>query len=180
MVDESTQRIDQLVKAGVIIMILKVSLSYTSSLYTKIIGDMNIIDNILTIIGSLVFFFAIIRNRYSVSNFILFITIGLITLYSVYCSGEYGLLITILTCLAAYKENFNSIIKFIFKFELVYFIAAIVISILLHAFLGVNISMSATTGQIRYFFGFNHPNTLAVYFFNLVVMWVWLYYFKKR
>lgn len=172
---EAVKKIDPIVKFGVVLLALKTSFSYSNIIFYP-----EFVDSAMTALATVVLFFAMIRHKYSKKNLILFLLIGLIVLYSTICSGNYGLLITVITCMAAYREDFNSVIKCIFTTELIFFLIHTGFAVVLNLLGFISIRMVSTSRGFRYNFGFGHPNTFSIYFLNLVVMWTWLYYFSKN
>lgn len=153
-------------------MIAKVSLSISSIFYYN-----DTIDTVLSLTSLLLLISVILIQNYSSKAFIIYLAIGIISLYSVSKSGNNGFLITIITCLAIRQEKIDDIIKFIYNWELLFFIVQEILSILFHLFFNFQIS-GIIDGVMRYSFGFKHPNEFSIYLFNLIIMWVWLN-FKK-
>ncbi len=170
------KRVDPIVQLGVILLALKTSISNSQLIYYT-----DFIDGLITTAAVIILVAAMIRNRYSLNLLLLFAIGGSLTLYSVTRSGNYGLLITVITCMAAYREDFDSVIKCIFKTELIFFLVHTGFAVLLSLMGFIDISgVAGASRGVRYNFGFGHPNTFSIFFLNLVIMWVWLYYFQKK
>ena len=175
MLIRSEKRLDPIVQLGVFLMAIKTSLSNSNIIYYT-----DFIDSLLTAAAIIIFVAAMIRNKYSVKLFLLFALVGSLAFYSVTRSGNYGLLITVITCMAAYREDFNSVIKCIFSTELVFFLVHTGLAFVLSLLGFIDIRAVDVSRGFRYNFGFGHPNTFSMYFLNLVIMWAWLYYYSKK
>ena len=161
-------KVNTFLKLGIFLMIVKISLSISTVFYYS-----ETIDNILSYASLFLLVSVILIQNYSSKTFIVYLLIGIISLYSVTKTGNNGLLITVVTCLAIRKCNINDIIKFIYNWELLFFIIIVCASIICHFLFSFPITQNIQ-GVIRYTFGFEHPNEYSVYLFNLIIMWVWI------
>lgn len=165
-------KIDKLLQFGILVMVIKVSFGMSTVFYYT-----ETIDNVLTVLSVLAFMILILKQNYSFAILIGYLTIGLVGLYSVIQTGNYGYLITIITCLAIRKTNISKIIKHIFTYEVIFFFFNVLWSLVSYVFFQSSLSI-LIEGVTRYSFGFSHPNTFSIYLFNLILMWVWLNYYR--
>ncbi len=153
---------------GLLLMLVKVILSVS-----EVLPYSEGVDRILSVLAASILLIEILKKRYSVKRLVIYILIIFLALYGVLITGQYGLLITIITCMAISDADINKVIQFIFQYELLLFILNITWSIFM-SLLG-SYSLSAVMyGVERYKFGFVHPNTLSVILFNLIIMWIWI------
>ena len=169
----SIPKMDPLVRAGMVILALKVSFSYSQFLYYPAI------DGLLYRLGLLIMVLAILRKGYPVRVFLAFAVVSGLALYSAVMSTNFGFLITVITCFAIYKENIRNVLKTIFLIELSFFVTHTILTVLAGILIGTPISMQIS-GATRYNFGLTHPNTFSLYYFQLVLLWVTLYYPNTR
>lgn len=169
----SVPKLDPFVMIGIIISTINVSLSYSQFLYFPIF------HGALYRLSILVFIFSILRKKYSLKALLAFVAIGLIALYSSIKSQNSGFLLTVITCFAIYKEDIKDVLKTIFIIELLFFATHTFLALLALLFFGTPLNMQIS-GVTRYNFGMAHPNEFALYYFQLVLLWVALYYPSKN
>ena len=153
---------------GFLLMIFKTFLSDTI-----IIPYSPLMDNILSYFTAGILAIYILLKRYSVKILLAYMLITLIVLYSTIVSGQYGFLISIIAILALRDADITAAVKFIYNWELLLFISIIILSIFC-GFFSDDYIYGNYYGQIRFHFGFAHPNMLSIYLFNLIIMWIWL------
>lgn len=136
-------------------------------------------DNIIVILASILFGASIIEKKYPLKTLIVYGVIGLLGLYSAMQIGNVGFLITIITCLAIREEKIDRVVRLLYQLELSLFLVTVIISIILQL-LGIQSIYTSVSGKIRYNFGFTHPNTFSVILNNIILMWVYLNYSKKK
>lgn len=167
-------KIQNIFHFGILIMCLK-----TSFIQSQIIPYTNTIDNIFTILSVMCLAVSIIKERYSIKTLFLYGAITLLSLFSVLQTGNYGFLITIIVCLAIREKNMDKILKFIYKYQLFFFVIHTFVAILLSVFGKLSLVMTID-GIERYSFGFRHTNSFSIYLFNLLILWAWLNYDKIK
>jgi hypothetical protein len=164
---------------GMLIMVIKVSFSFS-----KIIPYTDGMDNVLSLLAVAVLTWCIIYdNFYSPKLLIIYGLVSVCALYTSIVTSNYGFLITVIMCLAIRKHNIDSIIRFIFRYELFFLIVHICIAVISSCLFGTSISSVETTygwRSLRYNFGLGNANTVSVYAFNLIAMWVWLNFEKIK
>ncbi len=150
---------------GIIILVLKVFLSYT--VFDNMIPYS---DTLLSLFAVLFLGLSILNKGYTIKMLFVYGIVALLGLYSSYCVGNVMLFITILTILAIYNEN--RIIFFLYKYEVTVFVALSILSMVTG-----NVKRYVDEGMSLYLdFGFSHPNVAAAMLFNIMIMWIWLSY----
>ena len=167
-------KINGLLQLGLLLTVLKISLGFSEVVFYN-----TTIDNILTVVCSIIFVAVILQENYSIKALTIYAVIAVVSLYTGIITRQYGFLITVLTCLAIREESFDNVIKHIFLYELFFLIVHCVIASVSIALTGDHLGM-IVGGRFRYKFGFGHPNTFAIYFFSIILMWCWLNYKKIR
>ena len=157
----SFPKINRLLQLGLALTVFKISLGFSEVVYYD-----TTIDNIL-------------REDYSIKTLAIYAAIAVVSLYTAIVTGQYGFLITVLTCLAVRGEDFDNIIRHIYLYELLFLIVHCAIASVSIALTGEHLGI-IMGGKFRYQFGFGHPNTFAIYFFSIILMWCWLNYERIR
>ena len=170
----SFPKINGLLQLGLLLTVLKISLGFSEVVFYN-----TTIDNILTVVCSIIFAAVILQENYSMKALAIYAIIAVISLYSAIVTRQYGFLITVLTCLAIRGEDFDSVIRHIYLYELLFLIVHCAVASVSIALTGEHLGMIVGS-KFRYKFGFGHPNTFAIYFFSIILMWCWLNYKKIR
>lgn len=163
-------KIDILLKCGIMLLTIKVLLGNSAVVYYN-----DFVDTLLSISSSVLFALVIIRQKYSTKTLMIYALIVILGLINAYLTGELGFFITIMTCLAITGQKFDDIIKYIYFCQLSLFIIHCFIAAVSITISGDNLT-TVIGGVTRYQFGFNHPNTLSVYIFELILLWAWIHY----
>lgn len=154
---------------GIIILVLKVFLSYT--VFENMIPYS---DTLLSLFAVLFLGLSILNKGYTIKMLFVYGIVALLGLYSSYCVGNVMLFTTILTILAIYNENRT--IFFLYKYEVTVFVALSVLSMVTG-----NVKRYVDEGMSLYLdFGFSHPNVAAAMLFNIMIMWIWLSYDRLK
>ncbi len=167
-------KIDKKIKIAMFMLIIKTFLSYTT-----LIAYNDMIDNILAILATFLFVLCMAEKRYSKVTLIIYSAVALVGFYSAIQIGNVGFLITIITCFAIRKEDIDKIIKYIYQIELLFFLLIIIMSCIM-SLIGDKLIVTEISGEIRYNFGFTHPNTFSMMLFNLILMWVYINFDKIK
>lgn len=168
----------KLLYIGLFILLLKNSLSGSSIIYYPDLADI-----ILTYLSLTIFAVVIFKERYSFRVLCLYCFFTVVCLYSSFRCGDMLLATSLIVCMAIRKQNFNEIIQFMYKWQKIWLFFHISLSILIWILGGDSIyGYYDSSNRLRFSFGFSHPNTLAIFIFNILLMWVWLKYdnFKKN
>lgn len=167
------------VEYGVIILVIKTVLSSSSMWKPSSTGD-----NVLTLVAVALFAYSILNKRYCVRRLMLYAVVTFI--FAIICInvGLIGLFITVITCIAICDEDLERIIRLIFCYEF--------LLVLIHCLFGAIYTLQGRPYYVlywvygenisyrRYSLGLGHPNSLAVYAFNLIVMYLWLRFDRLR
>lgn len=151
-----------------VIFLLKVLFSTS-----RIINYTFLCDQILSVIGIIIFAIHILNQRYSMKTLIIYAIVTGFTLYNALITGNNAILITVVTCLAIKDIDINKYIRFIFNFETIFFLCHTIGAIYLNFTYKESITQ-IIGGIVRYDFGMQHPNSWAALVFNLFIMWIWL------
>lgn len=170
----SVPKPNNLLYIGLLLMIVKVLLSMSN-----ILPYSDTVDTILSFGSAAVLAVHIILKKLSAKQLILYAIITVVAMYSVIVTGQYGFLITAIAILAISGHDMDRIIYFIYKWELLFFVAHTFLAFVWALFPEHSIKQ-VISGVERYNFGFGHPNTFSVYLFNLIIMWVWINYEKIK
>lgn len=156
---------DTNVKAGIIILAVKVILSYTT------IGTyIPYLDDILSLAAVFFLAISIIQKQYSIRTMLLYASIAFLGLITSRYVGNVMLFITILTILAIRREK--GVVYFLLKYESLTAIIIACCSLLT----GTHLSYDSELQKYLFDFGFSHPNLISCIIFNIVIMWLWVYY----
>lgn len=155
---------------GIFLMVIKVSCNSSDILFYS-----ETMDTVLALIAAGLFAVEIFRQKYTGKIIAVNMLIGALALYCVVITGNYGFLITVLLCMAIRESSFDVVIRHIWVYELCFLLMHTSCSFVCGLFLGMP-NWQDIYGVIRYDFGFVHPNMFSMYVFNLILMWVWLYY----
>lgn len=155
---------------GLLLMILKVFIPLSDVLPQSIV-----FDNILSFTSAGILAIDVILKKLSIKRLIVYSVITILSLYTSIVTEQYGFLITVVAVMAIANYDFDSIIYFIYRWELILFVTHMGIALLYNFLPGVSIVQ--IIGDVKRFnFGFGHPNTFSAYLFNLIIMWIWLHY----
>lgn len=161
-------KVNTLLYWGIFLMIIKVSFSSS-----RILPYSDMMDNVLSIVSATLLSLFIISEKYSIKILLVYACIAVVSAYSVSKTGNYGFLVTILTCMAIRNENMEKVISFIFRYEALFFVLHTIYAISINVMFDQSI-VSNIYGVERVDLGFWHPNTFSIYLFNLIIMWIWL------
>lgn len=159
---------------GSLLLMLKTIISAS-----KMIPYNDTLDTLLSILAILCMAMCIILQDYKIKVLLIYLCIVLLTFYNAFVTKNSALAVTIITCLASRKTDFNKYIKFIFVVEFSLLTINTFLAVTCHFFGLVNIIQNIG-GVQRYDFGMQHPNSFAALVFNLMIMWVWLYWNKIK
>ena len=157
---------------GLLLMICKVSFESSA-----ILPYNELFDTILSVLAALCLIVYSLMQGYTNQRIIAYSIVIVVAVYSVFCTSQFGFLITFLTIIAIAKCDIDEIVKFIFLYELL-FLLIHTVCCLVFVFAGKILLYANYYGEIRFNFGFTHPNVFSVYLFNLILMWIWLNYSK--
>ena len=156
---------------GVFFMTIKTSLSFS-----KIIPYNDLLDNMLVSISLLCFIIVILNKKYNLKTLIIYLVIGILTLYSCIITGENLIMITVISILALRNFSFDKFINQIFKIEITIIMIHLIYSFICLIFLQSTKISQNIMGITRFDFGFSHPNVFSSYLYGVILMWVWLNY----
>lgn len=165
-------KIDNKIKIAMAMLVIKTFLSRTT-----VFTYSDLVDNFLSFFASLLFILSIIKKKYPKKTLLMYGIIGMLGLYSSTQIGNVGFLITIISCFAIRRESIDEIIKFLYRFELLFLVVTIVLAVIMDL-IGMQSITTIISGKLRYNFGFTHPNTFSIMLFNVILMWVYIHYEK--
>lgn len=90
------------------------------------------------------------------------------------CSDNYILLDGLLLIVCSKNINFEKCMKYMLYIQSIFIVLIILMS--MSGMIGMGLFVRTADGELRYAFGFNHPNTLGI----LVFQWICQYFFLKR
>ena len=163
-------KIDIFLQLGIILMAIKTLCSQSKVIYYN-----DYLDTFLSIMSAVSFTMVIIRQKYSLKLLVLYGCIAVLGIINIYLTGDFTLFITIMTCLVITNEEFDNIIKHIYFYQMLFFLIHCFIAAISIILTGDNLS-SVIGGVTRYQFGFVHPNTFSIYFFQLALLWSWIHF----
>lgn len=131
------------------------------------------VDNFIVFFSSGLFVMSVLEGKYAKRTLLIYVLLVLLGLYSSVQVGNMGFLITLITCLSIRKENFDTIIKYVFRLELCLFLTVIVVSCFM-SLIGVKSISSLIAGEMRFNFGFAHPNVFSMMLLSLIIMWTYI------
>lgn len=165
---------DKILFFGLFLLVLKVSFDASA-----IIPYNDQIDSVLSLLAAAALTVNILFQKFTSKKIIIYAFISFFGIYTAFITRQLGFLITIITVMAISNFKFDSVIRYIYKYELVFcFFHTVLFGILV---LFGRYPLFNVYGEIvRFDFGFSHPNTCSIYVFNLVLMWVWINYKKIK
>lgn len=158
------------VQFGLLVMVLKVSCNLSS-----ILPYNDTMDKVLSLLAVGLLGIEILHQKYTRKKVCVYAILAMLSGISVVLTGNYGFLISIITCMAVCQTDLKRVIRFIYQYELLFLCGHTALSILNLIFRNGTI-YHVLRNEIRFSFGLVHPNTLALYSFNLICMWMWLNY----
>lgn len=167
-------KLDFLLQLGIFLMVIKVSFNNS-----QILPYSEMMDTILAVMAAGGLGIYILRQAYPKKILTGYLIIGVLALYCVLKTGNYGFLITVILCMAMRKSDFDTVIKHIFVYESFFLVFHTCYSFMCWGFLGIPFWQDVY-GVNRCSFGFIHPNMFSMYVFQLILMWVWLNYDKVK
>lgn len=163
-----------LFKTSVLIMILKVFLSY--SIFFKL---PSYIDNFVAIFASsLLAILLVVKHKYSKLTLTLYALISILAFYTCYVVKDWMILISVITILSIKDKKIDDVIEFIFRNELIILILHLIACICISVFIHDKSLFSTVNGVVCFNYGFTHPNVSGIIISNLLFMWIWLNYYK--
>lgn len=157
---------------GISIFIIKIFLEM--NVFFKI---SSLVDNCLVLLACVAIIVSYWHKRYSKKR-LLFIGIStfILAFFSKRIDNYYFFISWLIICRLD-KNNFQRIIKLIYKIEVILVIFIIVISIIYLTFdYKIDLLFSYRRGVKAFNFGFIHPNLFSVILVNVLNMWIWLNY----
>ena len=161
-------KLEFMMQLGIILLVIKVSCNSS-----QILPYSERLDTVLSVLSVLALGISMIRKRYPKKILAGYVIIGLLALYSVFVTGNYGFLITIILGMAMYQVEFDHVIRHLLHYETIFFTAHTCYSIIGWILWKIPYWQDVY-GVDRCSFGFVHPNMFAMYVFHLILMWVWL------
>ncbi len=135
------------------------------------------LDDVLTVVICLCFIMQILSQKYPLKTLITYMLVGSLALYSATQSEEMVIVFTCLTCMAIRGQDFNDVIRFLFHWEVIFFVLHTLYSIVSYLLFDTAMVVIGTGNEgTALCFGFRHRNQLAAYLFNLMLMWIWINY----
>ena len=154
---------------GLVLIIIKTFLSIS-----QIFPYSDNLEKVLTISSSIFLSIYILFQNYSLRTLLVYIIITFFIGYISYNVGNFSLFLSLLIIFSIRRENLNDVIRFLYDFELFLFLIQF-IAVIITSFKGY-FYFFIIGGITRYSLGFIHPNSLALYYLNLLSMWIWLNY----
>lgn len=159
---------------GVLIMIIKVCLSYSSFLYYN-----ELIDTTLSLIATALFCLCIISDSYSAKTLIIYGIMGGLLLLTAIVTKNFGFLITGIVCFALRKRDFNRFVDLLYEYERCFLVIHTILAVFLATFHIIDF-WKLEKGMLRATMGFGNPNTFSSMVFNLCLMDLWINYYKNQ
>lgn len=160
-------------RLGLLLMMVK-----TVTAFSGIVPYSDLADDILSLLGAGCLGIALLKKPYSPKELIACGLLLFLTLISVRKTGTWTMVLTVLTCMAFRREDFDKSLRFLLSWEGLYgalhMAAALVLSCMGESM------VTRVSGEARYNFGFTHPNVFSVLLVNLLSMWAWLNYDRLR
>lgn len=155
---------------GLFLFILKMFWSSSKVFYYN-----DFIDTILTALAVGSLFVSIISQRYSLRILVIYAVISLFSIYNYMETGLAVIMVTVITCLAIRGKDFQKVIEFIYRYELL-LLALHLIATIVCVCIGYNDFISISGARIRFDFGYSHANVASVYAINIALMYIWRRY----
>lgn len=161
-------KLEFLMQMGILLLVIKVSCNSS-----KILPYAEWLDTVLAVLSVVVLGSVILKKKYPVKILTGYLIVGLLSLYCVFVTGNYGFLITIILGMSMYQVKFDHVIRHVLSYETIFLILHTCWSVISWIFWKVPFWQDVY-GVDRCSFGFIHPNMFSMYVFHLILMWVWL------
>lgn len=133
-----------------------------------------IADDLLSLAGCVLLFVSVMKKgSRPIAYFVYLAAFGLAA-YTSYRTGSLRMLMVIALCVAASRQDIDKTVRFLFTYEMI-FLSFHTIVALATSVLGKN-NFVYMSGQMKYTFGFGHPNTFSCLLTNVLLMWMWMNY----
>lgn len=148
---------------------------------SNLVAFPDFVDDILTALILLVFFYSIIKKRYSFRTLLLYSILIIFTLFNARITGYMIIPMSVVMILSVRGESLKEVGAFIFKIKLVCIIINTIFAIFLSLFNVISIYGYYDDGsRLRFHFGYGYPGHFADYIFDLLVLWIFVNYDKLR
>lgn len=131
---------------------------------------LDIIDNILLILGMIFVVLSILYSKYKLRELFLIVIITAIMLYSSFRCHDYSLLLTYFSILMVKNIGLNKFFRLCFQLDLWFLVIHIGYSVIVK-FFTIN-SISLSNGRFSFFT--SHPNIFSMVFLGCALCWIWL------
>ncbi|MBR5287082.1 MAG: hypothetical protein IKU34_00635 [Clostridia bacterium] len=160
-------------KAGLLCLIIKTIFSTS-----KLLPVTGIADDLLALAGCVLLFCSVFKKGCRPSAYCVYFVVLALAAYTSYRMGNLRMLLIAAICVASTRQNVHRIIRFMFFYETL-FLAFHVLLALATSVLG-RYNFISVSGEMKYTFGFGHPNTFSCLLMNILLMWSWMNYHRLR
>lgn len=162
-----------MIRLGLLFMIIK---TFFSS--ARFFQMPDLLDTVLSVIASSFLLGSILQKRYPLKVLLTFALTAMLGLVTSVRTGNMMIFIAIISCLAMCGEDLNDAIRFMLFTEALFVVIFALISFGMQL-LGYDMFVRVS-GEMRYGFGFSHPNVFSCVLTNLFAMYLWLYFDTVR
>lgn len=164
-------KLNTLSRLGIFLLCIKVCLSCSTIFYPGAAAD-----NLLSVCGAACLLLALCTRHYTPKAAFVHTALLLTALYTAWSAKNFTILITVLSGLAMYREEPESMLDILFKTELAFLVIQLGAACLLAVTSDFLLGRSFSGSGIRYTFGFTHPNLLSLFLCNLILIWCYQNY----
>ncbi len=166
-------KINTLFRLGLLCLMIKTI--FGSSNILRIEG---IADDVISVLGAAFLLLSVMKKGCKPITYVVYMTIVGLAAYTSYRIGNLRIIMVVALCVAANRQDIDKTIKFLFVYETFFLLFHVFAAVATSAF-GKN-NFVYMSGQMKYTFGFGHPNTFSCLLTNVLLMWSWLNYDRLR
>lgn len=166
-------RINNYYKLGLLCLIIKTVFGTSN-----ILGIGGIADTILSVIGAAFLFVSVMKRGCKPIAYYAYIAVTALAAYTSYRIGNLRILMVVILCIAASRQNIDETINMMFFYETIFLLMHVVLAPVTSLF-GVD-NWIYMSGKMKYTFGFGHPNVFSCLLLNVLLMWSWMNYDKLK
>lgn len=166
-------KINTYFKLGMLCLVIKTIFGTSNILRIE-----GVVDDLLAVMGSAFLLGSVLKKGCKTLTYCVYMTLIALAAYTSYRTGNLRMLMIVAFCVASHRQNINETIRFLFCYETFFLLLHVIIALATSMF-GKNNSIYMS-GEMKYTFGFGHPNTFSCLLTNVLLMWTWLNYERLR
>ena len=166
-------RINTCFKLGLLCLIIKTVFGTSNILRIE-----GIADDLLSAAGSVFLFVSVLKKGCRPITYCVYLALMVLAAYTSYKMGNLRMVMVTALCVAANRQRIDDVVRFLLSYETIFLLLHVLLALATSLF-GKNNSVYMS-GEMKYTFGFGHPNTFSCLLTNLLIMWSWLNYDRLK